>query len=235
LASSLNNHNGGSRAAIEREHMLAALRRQIGDERVIDAMAMVPRVEFVPRELRSRAYDDRALPLAAGQTISQPLIVAIMTEALELRSSDRVLEVGTGSGYQTAVLSRLSADVVTVERVPELRASAETRLRELGYGNVRVYPAGETLGRPEDAPYDAIIVTAGAPRLPRGLVEQLAPGGRLVIPVGDRTGQQLVRARKTTHGVAIERLGPCAFVPLIGDDAWPAGDAGGASRRLKVR
>jgi protein-L-isoaspartate(D-aspartate) O-methyltransferase len=217
-----------------RERMLALLHREIRDERVTEAMATVPRERFVAPEYRDRAYDDRALPTAAGQTISQPLIVALMTEAAEPAPDDRVLDVGTGSGYQAAVLSRLVRQVISVERVPELRASAEVVLHELGYDNVRVFAAGDVLGRPEDAPYDAIVVAAGAPHVPRGLLAQLAPGGRLIIPVGDRTQQQLVRARRTPHGVALERLGPCAFVPLVGPEAWPEAASGRASRRFKV-
>jgi protein-L-isoaspartate(D-aspartate) O-methyltransferase len=215
--------------------MLSLLHREIRDERVLDAMAAVPRELFVAPEHRAHAYDDRALPTSAGQTISQPLIVALMTQAAEPQPGDHVLDIGTGSGYQAAVLSRLARDVVTVERVPSLREASEALMRDLGYGNVRSFPAADTLGRPEDAPYDAIVVAAGAPHVPRALLEQLAPGGRLVIPVGDRNSQQLVRARRTTHGVEFERLGPCAFVPLVGRGAWPEEDVARASRRFKVR
>jgi protein-L-isoaspartate(D-aspartate) O-methyltransferase len=218
-----------------RDRMIALLRREIRDERVIDAMAAVPRERFVAPEYRERAYDDRALPTAAGQTISQPLIVALMTQAAGPQPGDNVLDVGTGSGYQAAVLSRLVSDVVTVERLSSLREAADVLMRDLGYGNVRSFPATETLGRPEDAPYDAIVVAAGAPHIPRVLLEQLAPGGRLVIPVGDRNSQQLVRARRTMHGVELERLGPCAFVPLVGRGAWPEEAVARASRRFKVR
>jgi protein-L-isoaspartate(D-aspartate) O-methyltransferase len=213
-----------------RLRMLELIRENVRSERVLSAMATVPRARFVPEGLRSHAYDDSPLPIGEGQTISQPLIVGMMVELLELQPDDRVLEVGTGSGYQAAVLSRLAREVVTVERLPELCDRAAATLTALEYENVHVYAASETLGRPEDAPYDAIVVAAGAPHVPRALLDQLAPGGRLVIPVGDRSGQELVRARKTAHGVELERLGPCAFVPLIGEDAWASFDAGRGAR-----
>jgi protein-L-isoaspartate(D-aspartate) O-methyltransferase len=202
--------------------MVRELRREIRDERVLEAFASVPRERFVPVELQRFAYDDRPLPIGEGQTISQPLMVAIMTQALRLKGDEKVLEVGTGSGYQAALLSKLAREVVTVERVPELTASASRRLQELGYANVLVYQAGEELGRPEDAPYDAIIVTAGAPEIPQSLIDQLAMGGRMVVPAGSRRDQQLVRVTKTEAGVTLERLGECRFVPLIGGkEGWP--------------
>lgn len=218
-----------------RERMLALLARHVRDERVLAAMAAVPRERFVPPAYAGHAYDDRALPIGEGQTISQPLIVALMTEALDPRLDDHVLDVGGGSGYQAAVLSRLVRDVVSVERLPALQAAADTALRGLGYGNIRTHIAGDTLGWPQDAPYDGIVVGAGAPHVPRGLIDQLTPAGRLIIPVGDRTEQQLVRATRTAHGVTLERLGPCAFVPLVGLQAWPEDIDAPASRRLKVR
>jgi len=204
-----------------RTRMLELLRRHIADPRVIDAMAAVPRERFLPSHLRHQAYDDRALPIGEGQTISQPLIVAMMTQALRLKPDDRVLEVGSGSGYQAAVLAQLARDVVTVERIPALVERARAVLAALGCENVRVYQAGAALGRFEDAPYDAILVAAGAPHVPRALVAQLAPGGRLVLPVGSLRAQELVRVTKAPHGLDLERLGPCAFVPLVGEDAWP--------------
>lgn len=228
-------HDADPTLTLPRERMLALLRREIGDERVIEAMASVPRERFVPPEFHDRAYDDCALPVGASQTISQPLIVAIMTEALEPAPNDHVLDVGTGSGYQAAVLSRLVRDVVTVERVADLRIHAEFILRELGFGNVHAFPAADILGRPRDALYDGIVVAAGAPHVPRALIDQLAPGGRLIIPVGDRNTQQLIRARRTSHGVSLDRLGPCAFVPLLGPGAWPENDSARASRRSNVR
>lgn len=221
--------------AAGRERMLELLRQHVRDGRVIDAMASVPRERFVPDELRRSAYDDRALPIGEGQTISQPLMVAMMLDALALTAEDRVLDIGTGSGYQAAVLSRLVREVVTVERIAALLERAVDKLAALGCANVHGYVAGAALGRPEDAPYDAIVVAAGAPHVPRVLIEQLAAGGRLVLPVGSLRSQELVRVTKTSHGVQMERLGACAFVPLIGSEAWPDADEGEASRRYKVR
>jgi len=208
--------------AAERERMLALLRAHIRDERVVTAMALVPREVFVPADLRAYAYDDRALPIGEGQTISQPLIVGLMLDALQLQPDDRVLDVGTGSGYQAAVLSRLVHEVISVERIPALADRARQTLASLGFGNVHVHHAGDALGWPEDAPYDAIVVAASAPHVPRSLIDQLGEGGRMVLPVGERTQQQLVRVTRTAHGVTLERLGACAFVPLIAEEAWPA-------------
>ena len=205
-----------------RARLVRTLRAEIRDERVLEAFGRVQRESFVPPELERFAYDDRPLPIGHEQTISQPLMVAMMTEALQLRGDEKVLEIGTGSGYQAAVLSYLAREVVSIERVPELADGARRRLAELGYGNVRVHLAHEALGWPEEAPYDAIIVTAGAPDVPQSLIDQLAPGGRLVIPAGTRRLQQLVRATKTDHGVTMERLGECRFVPLIAPkEGWP--------------
>jgi protein-L-isoaspartate(D-aspartate) O-methyltransferase len=198
-----------------RERMVASLRRHVKDQRVLDAFASVPRERFVPADLQQHAYDDRALPIGAEQTISQPLIVALMLEALSLRAEDKALEVGTGSGYQAALMSLLVREVITVERIPRLADSAAARLRELGYANVRVYLAGEALGWPEEAPYDAIVVAAGAPEPPPSLVDQLAMNGRMIVPAGSRDLQQLVRVIKSERGVSLERLGECRFVPLI--------------------
>ncbi len=208
--------------AAERERLVRALRREIRDERVLQAFASVPRERFVPREVQRYAYDDRPLPIGEGQTISQPLMVAIMTQALRLKGEEKVLELGTGSGYQAAILSLLAREVISVERVPELAATAAQRLKELGYDNVRVYVAGEELGWLEEAPYAAIIVTAGAPEIPQSLIDQLAMNGRMVLPVGGRRSQQLVRVTKTEAGITLERLGECRFVPLIGGkEGWP--------------
>jgi protein-L-isoaspartate(D-aspartate) O-methyltransferase len=204
--------------------MLALLRRQISDERVIGAMAAVPREHFVPSALRPYAYADAPLPIGEGQTISQPLVVAMMLEALQLKPSDAVLEVGTGSGYVAALLSRLAAEVTTVERKPLLLADALARIHDLQITNVHCEEAAGVLGWPDRAPYDAILVSAGAPHVPRVLIEQLVAGGRLVLPVGPLRNQQLVRVRTQRNGaLQLERLGNCAFVPLVGDDAWPAG------------
>lgn len=192
------------------------------DDRVIDAMAAVPREEFVPPELADQACDDRALPVGSGQTISQPFMVAIMTSAAAVRPTDRVLEVGTGTGYQAAILARLARTVVTVERIPALAVSATERLRRLGFTNIEVHLALEKhLGWPDCAPYDVIVVAAGSPGVPMELVGQLAVGGRLVIPVGDDSRQNLVLVRKAADGSWTPTgLGPCAFVPLIGPGAW---------------
>ena len=214
-------HNGDERFAVARRSMVEALRREVIDPRVLDAMADVPRERFVPPNFRAQAYEDRALPIGHGQTISQPLMVAMMTEALHLRPDDRVLEIGTGSGYQAAVLATLAREVHSVERVDPLLDRARDALAELQVENAVLHPADDALGDPPHAPFDAILVAAGAPHVPRALVDQLADGGVLVIPIGDLRAQQLVRATKTTHGLELARLGPCGFVPLIGRDAWP--------------
>jgi protein-L-isoaspartate(D-aspartate) O-methyltransferase len=199
------------------------LRREIGDERVIRVMEQVPRELFIPVASRHLAYDDIPLPIGEGQTISQPYIVALMTSALELKETDRVLELGTGSGYQAAILARLvpKGRVITVERIQSLAQSARTLLESMGYRNIQVRLAGETLGCPEEAPYDAIIVTAGAPKLPKALLDQLAQGGRMVIPVGSIREQELMKVVKTEEGYSVKTLGPCRFVPLVGEGAWP--------------
>ena len=203
-----------------RQSLLASLRAAVADEAVIEAMSQVPRELFVPPDLWQAAYDDRALPIGHDQTISQPLIIAIMTAALKLRPTDRVLEVGTGSGYQAAVLSLIAGTVITVERVPELALPARQRLTRLGFDNVEVRHSGEELGWPEDAPYDAILVAAAAPRVPRSLVQQLSETGRLVIPVGTASRQSLLLVSVTPEGEETADLGGCQFVPLIGPDAW---------------
>ena len=204
-----------------RAALLAELAMEVKDRRVLDAIARVPRERFIPQDLRLFAYENRPLPIDYEQTISQPLIVALMTQALHLEGNERILEVGTGSGYQAALLSLLAAEVITVERIAPLAQRASQTLSELGYTNVQVYVAGEELGWPQGAPYDGIIVTAGAPEVPRDLLDQLAPGGRLVIPVGSRDIQELVRIVKTPAGAIRHNLGPCRFVPLLGKGAWP--------------
>jgi protein-L-isoaspartate(D-aspartate) O-methyltransferase len=207
--------------AAERKRLVEALQREIRDERVLKAFGEVPRERFVPLQLQRYAYEDRPLPIGEGQTISQPLMVAMMTEALRLRGDEKVLEVGTGSGYQAAILSLLAREVISVERISELAEKSSQALRALGYANVRVFQATEELGRREDGPYDAIVVTAGAPEIPRSLLDQLTMGGRLVVPVGGRRVQQLVRVTRTDMGEALERLGECRFVPLIArDEGW---------------
>ncbi len=193
---------------------------EIKDERVLAAMARVPRERFLPPEDQSLAYEDRPLPIGQDQTISQPFIVAMMTEALELTGGEKVLEIGTGSGYQTAVLAELARLVVTVERLPALAEAARRILGSLGYTNIITHLAGESLGWPQDAPYDAILVTAGAPRVPPELIDQLAIGGRLVIPAGSRYEQELYKIIRHETGNEVHDLGGCRFVPLIAKGAW---------------
>lgn len=219
----LSRKTGPERFADRRARMVARQlrRRNIRDEDVLAAMGEVPREHFLPREQRAMAYQDRALPLTGGQTMSQPYMVAVMTEALELSAGQRVLEIGTGSGYQTAILARLAEEVFTIERLPGMAAAARGRLRDAGCGNVRVRVGDGTVGWPEEAPFDAILVTAAAPAAPPSLEEQLRPdGGRMVIPVGSRRIQQLVRIRRTPAGTTTERLIECAFVPLMGEEGW---------------
>jgi len=203
-----------------RENLLKYLDREIADKRVVEAMRRVPREAFVSPEQYPVAYDDRPLSIGFGQTISQPFIVGLMVQALGLKGPEQVLELGTGSGYEAAILAELAQKVVTVEHIPELAESAKQVLDNLGYSNIGVHVAGKTLGWPEGAPYDAIIVSAGAPGVPQVLLEQLAWGGRLVIPVGSRWQQDLLRVTKLRKGDRTENLGGCYFVPLIGEGAW---------------
>ncbi len=202
------------------QYQLAA--RGLTDERVLNALAVVPREAFVPEDLMPHAYEDRPLPIEASQTISQPYIVGLMTAALELQSDDRILEIGTGSGYAAAVLAEICAEVYTVERHRQLAESARERLAALGYDNVHVKQGDGTLGWPEHAPYDGIIVAAGAPKIPEPLTEQLAIGGRLVIPVGPTLEtQELLRVRRTgENSFEQDDLGAVRFVPLIGEAGW---------------
>lgn len=193
---------------------------EIADKRVVEAMKRVPREAFVPQEYYYAAYEDRPLSIGFGQTISQPFIVALMIQALELKGDEKVLELGTGSGYEAAVLAELAKQVVTVEIIPALAESAKRVLEKLGYSNVEVHSAGKTLGWLEDAPYDAIIVSAGAPSIPQILLGQLSWGGRLVIPVGSHWQQELMKISKDKEGNKVENLGACYFVPLIGEGAW---------------
>ena len=206
-----------------RKSLFRSLWRNVRSESVIRAMEQVPRERFVPPESRHMAYLDLPLSIGEGQTISQPYIVALMAAALGLRGRERGLEVGTGSGYQAAILSLLAprGRVVSVELVPVLAERARGLLWELGYNNVEVRAAGPTMGCPSRAPYDAIVVAAASPRLPESLVSQLAPGGRLVIPVGTLEQQDLVQALRTDEGLSVSMLGPCRFVPLIGREAFP--------------
>ncbi len=197
-------------------------RRGIRDQRMLEAMGRVPREKFVPPDSLSRAYCDGAMGIGQGQTISQPYMVALMTEALHLTGTERVLEVGSGSGYQAAVLAELAAHVYTVERIPKLSARAQTLLcEELGYTNVSFKVGDGTLGWPEEAPFDRIIVTAGAPHRPERLLEQLAPLGEAVAPVGGQHWQMLTHYRKERDGTIREKeTCECVFVKLVGEDGW---------------
>jgi protein-L-isoaspartate(D-aspartate) O-methyltransferase len=203
--------------------MVERLRDHYGicDPRVLEALQEVPRHLFVPEALQGRAYGDHALPINANQTISQPYIVARMTELLEADKSSRVLEIGAGSGYQTAVLARVAGQVYSIERIPDLAREAQARIRQLGIYNATVKCFDGTLGWSAHAPYDAILVAAGGPEVPEPLLAQLKIGGRLVIPVGaSRESQRLVRVIRTEEGYQHEEHGSCAFVPLIGRYGW---------------
>jgi protein-L-isoaspartate(D-aspartate) O-methyltransferase len=195
-------------------------RRGIQDAAILGAMLAVPRHEFVPTELRSRAYEDLPLPIGSGQTISQPYIVAAMTSALCLQPTDRALEIGTGCGYQAAVLSALAKEVFTIERRPELASAASAKLANLGCLNVHVHCGDGTLGLPEFAPFDAILVAAAAPAAPQPLLAQLAEGGRMIIPVGDAESQELHLIEKRAGAFSTRMLEGCRFVPLVGHHAW---------------
>jgi protein-L-isoaspartate(D-aspartate) O-methyltransferase len=197
------------------------LARGIKDARVVEVMRRVPRHGFVESALASRAYDDVPLPIGEKQTISQPYMVGLMTQALELQGHERVLEVGTGSGYQTTVLAELCRNVFSIEKIGSLAARARTILDRLGLYNVAIHVGDGTLGWSEHAPFDAIVVTAGSPSLPRPLLEQLAVGGRLVIPVGDEQSQVLKRIRRGASAAEEEALGECRFVKLWGKYGWP--------------
>jgi protein-L-isoaspartate(D-aspartate) O-methyltransferase len=207
-----------------KRRLLERLRNDVGDQRVIGAMERVPREKFVPDSTSIAAYEDVPLPIGDGQTISQPYIVAMMVSALELRRTDSVLEIGTGSGYQAAVLAELAAQVRSIERIAALAEKARDRLASLGYDIVVVHEAAVELGWPAESPYDAIVVAAGAPKIPRELVSQLVVGGRLVIPVGSKRAQDLMKITRTADGFAVRTLVSCRFVPLIGKGAWPDGN-----------
>jgi protein-L-isoaspartate(D-aspartate) O-methyltransferase len=211
----------GNNGGYSRTHLIAALRREgVDDPRVIDALMAVPREAFVPAEHRPRAYANVPLPIGEGQTISQPLVVGLMTQALRLSGRERVLEVGTGSGYQAAVLSRLAARIVSVERISALAERARLVLLRLGYANVEVHVSNGSLGWPSGAPYDAIVVTAAAPAVPPALIDQLGEGGRLVIPVGGRAAQHLALVVRHGRRTDTHALGPVRFVPLLGEGGW---------------
>ncbi|HZE68497.1 MAG TPA: protein-L-isoaspartate(D-aspartate) O-methyltransferase [Pyrinomonadaceae bacterium] len=209
--------------SIPRERMVSRLREHYGitDERVLAALKSVPRHLFVPEALQSRAYGDHALPISGNQTISQPFIVARMTELLKIDSTSRVLEIGAGSGYQTAVLAKIAGQVYSIERIGDLAREAQARIRRLDIYNATVKCFDGTLGWAAHAPYDAILVAAGSPIIPSPLVAQLKVGGRLVLPVGEsRESQRLIRVIKTETGSTEEDHGGCSFVPLIGRHGW---------------
>lgn len=196
------------------------IERGIKDKRVIEAMKKVPRHLFVPEEIMDDAYDDRALPIGYGQTISQPYIVALMTELLELKGDEKVLEIGTGSGYQAAILAEIVKEVHTIERIEALAQKAKERLEKLGYKNIKIYVKDGTEGLPEEAPFDRIIITAATPDIPLPLQEQLKEGGVIVAPVGERYSQYMLKGVKKGGKLEKQYLIPVAFVPLIGKYGW---------------
>ena len=205
----------------ERRAMVLDLKRRgVLDERVLEAMLKIPRHLFIPQSLWHLAYGDHPLPIGEGQTISQPYIVALMTEALKLEPEHRVLEIGTGSGYQTAILAELAQEVYTVERSAPLLEGAKRLLNELGYRNTHYRLGDGTKGWAEHAPYERIIASGSVPRVPPSLIAQLADPGRLVIPVGDRHIQNLVLLRRAAGEIEEEKLVPCSFLPLVGEEGW---------------
>ncbi len=206
----------------ERERMVneQLVQRGITDERVLAAMRKVPRHLFIEASLRDQAYDDSPLPIGHSQTISQPYMVALMAEVLQLKGEEKVLEIGTGSGYEAAVLADLCAQLISVERLEELALRARERLSAFGYRNVLILVGDGTLGCREYEPYDGIVVSAASPSIPRPLVEQLKPGGSLVLPIGEEEIQSLVRLRKTERKLDEDYLGECRFVKLIGTHGW---------------
>lgn len=212
----MNNYEKERGRMVEEQLLL----RGVKDERVLAAMRRVPRHEFLPEAIRGMAYQDSALPLGEAQTMSQPYMVALMSELLGLQGAERVLEIGTGSGFQAAVLAELCEKVYTVERIKPLAERARANLDRLGYRSVAIKVYDGTYGWKEMSPFDAIMVTAGAPDVPAPLVDQLREGGRMVIPVGERYGQVLLKVVKTSSGPVTERTIPCTFVPLIGSHGW---------------
>jgi len=209
--------------SLARERMVKnqLIPRGIKDERVLEAMGKIPRHLFIEEALAGEAYNDHPVPIGEKQTISQPYIVALMTEALELEGEENTLEIGTGSGYQTAILAELSSRVYTVERIKSLLVNARKLLAELGYSNILFKAFDGTLGWNEYAPFDAIMVTAGAPSLPGPLMDQLADNGRMIVPVGDRYSQELIKVIRKGNSLEQENLGGCRFVNLIGVHGWP--------------
>lgn len=216
IYSNTNNHDA-DREQMVNDHLLA---RDITDKRVIEILRKIPRERFIDSGDDSRAYNDNPLPIGCGQTISQPYMVALMTQSLLLGRSDRVLEIGTGSGYQTAVLAEIAKEVYTVERIDALGLRAQNTLAELGYSNIKFKIGDGTLGWEEHAPFDRIIVTAGAPELPLSLTDQLADGGMMVIPVGGTAHQDLIRAENHGSKIVQKKICSCIFVKLIGKEGW---------------
>ncbi|HHT9115256.1 MAG TPA: protein-L-isoaspartate(D-aspartate) O-methyltransferase [Candidatus Wunengus californicus] len=218
----MNTSQNTDKYAADRFHMVQyqLVSRGIHDERVLKAMLEIPRHEFVPELYRHAAYEDCPLPIGEGQTISQPFMVAIMTQCLELKSEEEVLEIGTGSGYQAAVLSRLAAHVYTIERHEALALKAKLVLQEAGCNNVDVITGDGSLGLPDKAPFQGIIITACAPHIPKSLIDQLEIDGRLVIPIGNPYNQVLHQIIKTGKGIKSQSFLECAFVPLIGKEGW---------------
>ena len=205
----------------QRQQLIASLRKAgLQDEPVLTAIATIPREFFVDEAQRDMAYADRALPIGMGQTISQPLMVALMTRALQLSGRERVLEIGTGSGYQTAILSRLAAHVYSIERHQQLAYQAAQRLLQLELCNVSLYVSDGSLGWPDAAPYERILVTAAAPEIPIQLLDQLVTWGMLVIPVGSQERQDLLVVHRAPWGPEVRSLGSCVFVPLVGEKGW---------------
>jgi protein-L-isoaspartate(D-aspartate) O-methyltransferase len=206
--------------AAKRAQLIESLSNEIKDARVLKVMGRIQRELFVAEPFSYCAYKNEPLAIGHDQTISQPLIIALMTQALELTGNEKVLEIGTGSGYQTAILAELARTVVSTERIPELAKKARSLLDELGYQNISIHLTGNRLGWEKDAPYADILVTAASPQVPNSLLEQLAFGGKLVIPVGSMGLQQLYRITRRKEGNLVENLGGCRFVPLIGIEAW---------------
>jgi protein-L-isoaspartate(D-aspartate) O-methyltransferase len=206
-----------ARERMVRTHLMA---RGIQDEVVLKAMSRIPREAFIPEALRDRAYDDTPLPIGDGQTISQPYIVALMTQTLELAGGEKILEIGTGSGYQAAVLGEICHKVFSIERSYSLSARARKILEELGFTNILLRVGDGTVGWAEFSPYDRIVVTAGAPAIPKALSQQLKIGGTLVVPVGERSQQELMIVQRTETDFTVKSAGPCVFVPLIGREGW---------------
>jgi len=216
----LMSHNHDFKLARERMVKNQLIARGIKDEKVLQAMGTIPRHRFIEEALAGEAYNDHPVPIGEKQTISQPYIVALMTEALELKGRENTLEIGTGSGYQTAILATLSSRVYTIERVKSLLVHARKLLAQIGYDNILFKAFDGTLGWKEYAPFDAIIVTAGAPRIPQPLIDQLADNGRIIIPVGDKYTQELIKVTKKGEALKQENMGGCRFVNLIGVHGW---------------